>query len=88
MHVQLRGYIDLSTLYADIDAHIEFPFMPAFKLGEFKGNLMDGVTIKFVIPVIDGTITLFVKEGWLWIKFKIVIFGKTFEAEFNVIPLP
>ncbi|ESK87117.1 hypothetical protein Moror_11893 [Moniliophthora roreri MCA 2997] len=87
--LQLRGSIDLSTLQTDITAYIKAPIFPAIKCGDLKGNLIDGITIEFGISEIaSGSITLYIKDGWLWIRFSVEIFGKKFEADFKLIPLP
>ncbi|KAK7026031.1 hypothetical protein VNI00_015749 [Paramarasmius palmivorus] len=85
--LQLRGYFDLTTLEADISVYVKVPLLPAIKLGEFKGNLRDGITITVgASGILAGSITLYVKDGWLWIKFSLEVFGQTYDAEFKLIP--
>ncbi|KAK7026030.1 hypothetical protein VNI00_015748 [Paramarasmius palmivorus] len=87
--LELKGYIDLGNLDADIYAYIKVPIFGTYQVGELKGNLKTGISISVGIPgILSGTITLYAKDGWLWIKFSLTIFGKTYTAEFKLIPIP
>ena len=67
---------------------MKFPLFPAVKVGEFKGNLLTGITIPVNTYNLHGTVTLFAKEQALWIKFDLIIFGRHRIGTFKVMPLP
>jgi len=58
------------------------------KIGEFKGNLGTGITIPVKIPKVTGSISLFVKDHALWIRFDLTVFGKHFSATLKLVNLP
>jgi len=68
-------------------AYIKLPLLPAIKVGELKGSLLNGITISFKIPKVSGSISLFFNNKALWIKFDLTVFGKHFGATLKV-PLP
>jgi len=86
--IQLRGYIDLSSLACDIAVYVKFPIVPPISLGRLQGNLKDGITISVGAGGVSGSITLYIRDKYLWIKFRLEIFGKVFESEFRLIPVP
>jgi len=71
-----------------ITAYGKIPLFPGIKLGEFKGNLLHGITIPVKIPNIQGTMSLFVQSKALWIKFDIVVLGRHRVATFKIMDLP
>jgi len=71
-----------------ITAYIKLPFLPAIRIGEFKGSLLHGITISVKIPKVSGSISLFVQNKALWIKFDLTVFGKHFGATLKLLPLP
>jgi len=71
-----------------ITAFIKVSFFPAVKIGEFKGNLITGITISFKIPKVSGSISLFIQNKALWIKFDLTVFGKHYGATLKILPLP
>jgi len=76
------------TLNAMITAYGKVPFYPGIKLGEFKGNLLHGITIPVKIPKVQGSMSLFIQNKALWIKFDIIAYGKHRVATFKIMDLP
>lgn len=60
--------------------YIKVPIIPAIKVGEIVGDLSGkGITITVGVKgVLSGTITLFVKDGWLYISFELQIYKKKY----------
>ncbi|KAL0057892.1 hypothetical protein AAF712_015454 [Marasmius tenuissimus] len=86
--IQLRGYIELSTKECEIKVYIKVPMLPPFKVGTLAGDLDSGVGIKVKIPRVSGSITLYARGKYLYIAFVLDVFGKRFEVDLKVMPLP
>lgn len=87
-NVQLKGYLDVTDLAVEINVYAKFPIFPGIFLGQLKGNLNDGVSISFSLPGIAGDVTLFARDGALWIRFSLTVLGETYSAEFELFPIP
>jgi hypothetical protein len=85
----LQGYIDLETLEIDAALYVKFPIFPPIKLTEVKGNLTDGVTVSFsLLGKIEGSARFYIKDNYLRMHLKATIFGKVYEGDYRLIPIP
>jgi hypothetical protein len=89
----LQGYVDFIGLDVDIKVYVKLPIGPRLKIGEFKGNLRDGITIRVGAGnIIKGSLTLFVQtyqgRRWVSIRGELIVYGKKFGFEARIIPFP
>ncbi|KAJ8077801.1 hypothetical protein PM082_002235 [Marasmius tenuissimus] len=71
-----------------IKVYIKVPMLPPFNVGTLAGDLDSGVGIKVKIPRVSGSITLYARGRYLYIAFVLDVFGKRFEVDLKVMPLP
>ncbi|KAI0692919.1 hypothetical protein C8T65DRAFT_744934 [Cerioporus squamosus] len=88
--LQLVGFIDTSTLDADITLYVKVPLLPAIKVAEVKGNLRDGIIFTINIPgVASGSVKVYIADDkWLHVKFTLTIFGQECSADLALFKIP
>lgn len=84
----MRGWIDIMSAACDIKAYAKVPILPAILLGNFQGNLKDGIKIEFGNKFISGWLRLYAKDKWLRAEFGLKVFGKAVDGDIKLIPLP
>ena len=56
--------------------YVIIPIWGRIILGRLNGSLKDGVKLSFNFGFISGYVELYVKDGWLYLKFEIQCFAK------------
>jgi hypothetical protein len=79
---------DFSNMTLSVCAYCKIPWVPEIKLGCATGNLKDGVTITFKYKVVRGTFNFYIKEKYVYLKYHVTIFGKLYEGDIKLIPVP
>ena len=67
--------------------YVIIPIWGRIVLGRLHGSLKDGVKLSFNFGFISGYVELYVKDGWLYLKFEIVVFGKKYEGTIKLLHL-
>ncbi|KAI0293862.1 hypothetical protein B0F90DRAFT_1642157 [Multifurca ochricompacta] len=87
--IQLKGYVDKSTLEIDAAFSVKVPIIGSFQLAQVKGNLQDGVKVTFGVSILHGDARFYYSAGWIYLDLSATVFGTVYgPLTIKLIPLP
>ncbi|KZS90899.1 hypothetical protein SISNIDRAFT_487918 [Sistotremastrum niveocremeum HHB9708] len=81
--------LDIATLVVEFTVYITVPILGRVELGSISGDLTKGgVTLSFNVYVASGTITLYIKDGYLWANIDVKSIVGNYDKDIQIFKIP
>ena len=67
---------------------IKIPMLSPQPIGTLAGNLVDGIEIMLTEAQLSGSIGVFTKAGWLYIRLALEVFDQQYDDDVRIMLLP